>query len=50
MSNHSLPRRPVAIFPMAPYYQADRDAAPPVHLRPLTALEQMYAYWGYDRA
>lgn len=54
MSVHSLPRRadalPVPPLPvLEPYFQADRAAPAPV-LRPLTALDRMYAYWGSDRA
>ncbi|MDX5350625.1 MAG: hypothetical protein LPJ95_07965 [Paracoccaceae bacterium] len=49
MSVHSLPQRATAIPVLQPYFQADRLPATPVVLRPLTALEQMYAYWGSDR-
>ncbi len=40
---------PVHASPVEPYFQdhRNRDPAPP--LRPMTALEQMYAYWGSDR-
>lgn len=31
-----------------PYYQADPRPVPVRNLRPLTAIEQMYAYWGSD--
>jgi len=37
-----------AIHPGTVYYLADR--APTVALRPLTALDQMYAYYGSDLA
>jgi hypothetical protein len=50
MSIHPFPRRPAAPVPLEPYYQPEKDLAPPVRLRPMTALEQMYAYWGSDRA
>ncbi|WP_167850968.1 MULTISPECIES: hypothetical protein [Tabrizicola] len=50
MSIHPFPRRPAAPLPVEPYYQHDQATAPVVRLRPLTALEQMYAYWGSDRA
>ena len=50
MSIHPFPRRPVLAVPVEPYFQRDPGAEAPVLLRPLTALEQMYAYWGSDRA
>jgi hypothetical protein len=50
MSIHPFPRRPVLAVPVEPYFQPDLGAEVPVRLRPLTALEQMYAYWGSDRA
>lgn len=50
MSIHPFPRRPVAAQPVEPYFQAERAVESPIRLRPLTALEQMYAYWGSDRA
>ncbi|MBN8633278.1 MAG: hypothetical protein J0L76_20780 [Rhodobacterales bacterium] len=49
MSIHPFPR-PVAAVPVEPYFQTDRSTETPIRLRPLTALEQMYAYWGSDRA
>jgi len=57
MSIHLFPRRPAAPMaaplpgplPVEPYYQLDQIAAPVIRLRPLTSLEQMYAYWGSDR-
>jgi hypothetical protein len=35
--------------PFDAYFTAEPSALPPVRLRPLTPLEQMYAYWGSDR-
>ncbi|MFP5479828.1 MAG: hypothetical protein ACLGIE_09095 [Alphaproteobacteria bacterium] len=49
MSVHSLPRAAAAIAVPDQYFQAARPVAVPV-LRPLSALDQMYAYWGSDRA
>jgi hypothetical protein len=49
MSIHPFPRRPLTAHPVEPYFQTDRSAEVVVRLRPLTALEQMYAYWGSDR-
>jgi len=49
MSIHPFPRHPQAVQPVEPYFQADRRSEAVVRLRPLTALEQMYAYWGSDR-
>jgi hypothetical protein len=50
MSVHPfLNRKPQAIAPIEPYFQAEPVMVLP-RLRPLTALEQMYAYWGSDRA
>ncbi|MCU0904185.1 MAG: hypothetical protein MUE83_09960 [Tabrizicola sp.] len=42
-------RKPQTVAPLEPYFTAE-PAAPALRLRPLTALEQMYAYWGADRA
>jgi hypothetical protein len=42
------PRRPAQPL-LEPYYAADPLSTPVPQLRPLTALEQMYAYWGFDR-
>jgi hypothetical protein len=50
MSVHPFPRRTAPAVPVEPYFHADRSIEAPVRLRPLTALEQMYAYWGSDRA
>ena len=36
--------------PIEPYFSAEAAAQPAPRLRPLTELEQMYAYWGSDRA
>lgn len=33
---------------IAPYYHAETTAVPVRKLRPLTEIEQMYAYWGSD--
>ena len=49
MSILSLPRQASAIAVNELYFQEDRQPEAPVRLRPLTALEQMYAYWGSDR-
>ncbi len=50
MSIHPfLTRKPAPGAPLEPYFVAEA-AAPAPRLRPLTALEQMYAYWGSDRA
>jgi hypothetical protein len=51
MSVHPFrkPLRP-ASAPIEPYYAAEPVSLPVPLLRPLTALEQMYAYWGSDRA
>jgi hypothetical protein len=50
MSIHPfLKRKPKAVAPVEPYFSAEpADPAAP-RLLPLTALEQMYAYWGSDR-
>lgn len=50
MSVHPFPRPKGAEPVVDPYYQTDRRADPPVRLRPVTALEQMYAYFGVDLA
>jgi hypothetical protein len=49
MTVHSLPRQTDAQPVLTAYFQATPGRAL-VDLRPLTALEQMYAYWGSDRA
>jgi hypothetical protein len=50
MSVHPfLNRKPQASGAIEPYFQAE-PVVPAPRLRPLTALEQMYAYWGSDRA
>jgi hypothetical protein len=38
-----------AIPPVEPYFSVEPVTQPALRLRPLTALEQMYAYWGSDR-
>ena len=43
-------RKPKAIAPIEPYFSAEPVDLAATRLRPLTALEQMYAYWGSDRA
>ncbi|MFN3994447.1 MAG: hypothetical protein ACK4IU_16230 [Tabrizicola flagellatus] len=52
MSVVLFPSRSAPPFPAAAaqYYQTDRSAERVVRLRSLTAVEQMYAYWGSDRA
>ena len=44
-----LTRKLAPGVPLEPYFFAE-TVAPVPRLRPLTALEQMYAYWGSDRA
>jgi hypothetical protein len=41
--------RPAALPTLEPYFSTEPIAQPVPALRPLTALEQMYAYWGSDR-
>ena len=50
MSVHPFrqPRRDATPI-LAPYFVAEAVSQPAPRLRPLTALEQMYAYWGSDR-
>lgn len=52
MSVVPFPSRSVAqaVDLVARYYQTDRRTDPVVVLRSLSAIEQMYAYWGSDRA
>jgi hypothetical protein len=50
MSVHPFPRRTPPAVPVEPYFHVERSGEVSVPLRPLTALEQMYAYWGSDRA
>ncbi len=45
-----LNRKPKAIAPVEPYFSPEPVDLVVPRLRPLTALEQMYAYWGSDRA
>ena len=49
MSVHPFSTRPVRAVPVEPYYQSHPMPEPAETLRPLTTLEQMYAYWGSDR-
>ncbi|WP_294981755.1 hypothetical protein [Tabrizicola sp.] len=42
-------RRDVAPV-LEPYFSPEVVTLPAPRLRPLTALEQMYAYWGSDQA
>lgn len=49
MSVRPIPnRKPQAVAPLEPYFAAE-PALPAPRLRQLSALEQMYAYWGSDR-
>ena len=48
MSVHPFPKQKPLAAPIEPYFSA--LVLPVQHLRPLSALEQMYAYWGSDRA
>ena len=48
MSVHPFPKSRPLSAPTDPYFVA--VALPAPHLRPLSALDQMYAYWGSDRA
>jgi hypothetical protein len=48
MSVHPFPRPRKPIAPLDPYFTAEPATRPAPRLRPLTALEQMYAYWGSD--
>jgi hypothetical protein len=50
MSVHPFSFRPAPVIPVEPYYQDLRHRDPAPLLRPLTVIEQMYAYWGSDRA
>ncbi len=43
-----LPRRDAPPV-LEPYFSPEVVALPLPRLRPLTALEQMYAYWGSDQ-
>lgn len=50
MSIHPFPQpRPANQPPLEPYFSVEPVVMPALRLRPLTALEQMYAYWGSDR-
>jgi hypothetical protein len=48
MSVHPFPKKKPQAALIEPYFSAVALPSPP--LRPLSALEQMYAYWGSDRA
>lgn len=48
MSVHPFPKSKPLAAPTDPYFAALPLPVQP--LRPLSALEQMYAYWGSDRA
>lgn len=51
MSVHPfLNRKAQAAMPIEPYFSAEAAAQPAPRLRVMTALEQMYVYWGSDRA
>ena len=50
MSIHPFLRPMPVMPPLEPYYQTDRRSEAPMRLRPLTALDQMYAYFGSDLA
>ena len=50
MSIHPFPRPRAALPVLEHYYQTDRRSDPPVRLRLMTALDQMYAYFGTDLA
>ena len=41
--------RPAVQPPIEPYFSSEPVIVPAPRLRPLTSLEQMYAYWGSDR-
>lgn len=41
--------RSEAVPVLEPYFSAEPVSPAAPRLRPLTALEQMYAYWGSDR-
>ncbi len=38
-----------AVPALEPYFSREAVSPPAPRLRPLTALEQMYAYWGADK-
>ncbi len=48
MSVHPFPKSKLLAAQTDPYFAAVVQPVP--QLRPLSALEQMYAYWGSDRA
>ena len=50
MSIHLIPKLSAHALSLGEVYYADERPSPPApNLRTLTALEQMYAYWGSDR-
>jgi hypothetical protein len=49
MSSHPFLLCKPGPAPLEPYFVAE-PVGPAPRLRPLSALEQMYAYWGSDRA
>lgn len=52
MSVHASPRSAASAQPSAQisFHAEERAILRNVNLRALTAIEQMYAYWGSDRA
>lgn len=50
MSVHPFPLPRPEAPPFDQYFQADRRPVAPIRLRPLVALDQMYAYFGTDLA
>lgn len=49
MHIHTFPPRKPLAAPLEPYFSVE-PVSPTPRLRPLTALEQMYVYWGSDQA
>lgn len=50
MSVHPFPRPPrLPVQPVDRYFSVEPSPQPPISLKPLTALEQMFAYYGSDR-
>ncbi|MDM7933346.1 hypothetical protein [Tabrizicola sp.] len=50
MTVHHFPIHGAKVLPASPAYFTAEGLLPLVQpLRPLNALEQMYAYWGSDR-
>ena len=50
MSVHPFVNRKPQVGPTESYFTVESVARSVPRLRTLTALEQMYAYWGADRA